>query len=198
MPANECAATKGVGLNPTRLELRCVGEGRRLSLAAHSFAGAWLKLRSIMAYVPENARWYLADVVIEHKIEDEPRNVIHINTLLVRANSPERAYQRALKLGKDAEHEYQNSDDKTVRVLFRGLRDLAVIYEPLRSGCEIIYSERVGLTEEETAKIVSPKEELGVFEEVQKPSKNDPNYMPKEIMEALYEAGLNDSDMFSD
>lgn len=151
-----------------------------------------------MAYVPENARWYLADVVIEHKIEEESRNVLHINTLLVRANSPERAYERALKLGKNAEHEYRNSDDKTVRVLFRGLRDLCVIYEPLRSGCEMIYSERIGLSEEETAKLVSPKDGLGVFETVQKPTKGAPNYMPKDILEALYDAGLKDSDMFND
>ncbi len=151
-----------------------------------------------MAFVPENARWYLADVVIEHKIEDEPRNVVHINTLLVRANSPERAHKRALQLGKNAEHEYQNSDDKTVRVLFRGLRDLCVIYELLRSGSEIVYSERVGLSEEETFKLVSPKEELGVFEDRGKPSKNAPNYMPENILEALHNAGLNDEDMFSD
>lgn len=151
-----------------------------------------------MAYVPDDARWYLADVVLEHKIEDEPRNVIHINTLLVRANSPDRAYKRAMKLGESAAHEYQNTDDKTVRVLFRGLRNLLVIYEPLRSGAEIIYDERVNLTEEETAKLVSTKEELGVFEPREKPSKSDPNYMPKDIMAALREAGLSDEDMFRD
>lgn len=151
-----------------------------------------------MAYIPANSKWYLADLVMEHVIEDEPRNVIHINTILVRANSPERAYQNALRFGRKAEYEYQNTTDKTVRVVFRGLGDLSVIYEPLRSGSELIYAERIGLTEAEVAKLVSPKEELGVFEEIIKPFKDTPDYMPGNLMDALKEAGLTDDDLYSD
>lgn len=151
-----------------------------------------------MAYIPANSKWYLADLVMEHVIEDEPRNVVHINTILVRANSPERAYQNALRFGKQAEHEYRNTTDKTVRMVFRGLRDLSVIYEPLRSGSELIYAERIGLTEAEVAKLISPKEKLDVFEETPRPSKDKPDYMPGNIMAALKEAGLTDDDLYSD
>jgi hypothetical protein len=150
-----------------------------------------------MGYIPDDAKWYLADIVIEHKIEDEPRNVIHINTVLVRASSPERAYARAIKLGQEAEHEYKNTEDKTVRVVFRGLRDLTVIYDKLRSGSELIYQERIGQTEEQVAKLISPKSELAIFEERQKPSKDKPNYMPGSVMEMLKEVGFDDSDIYS-
>lgn len=149
-----------------------------------------------MAYVPPGACWYLADIVLEHQIEDEPRNVIHINTILVRANSPERAYERALEIGRDADREYQNPDDKTVRVIFRGLRNLLVIYEPLRSGSELTYQERTNLSEAEVAALVTPRDELGVFEERGKPSKDEPNYLPKSIMDALKKAGLSEDDMY--
>lgn len=149
-----------------------------------------------MGYIPENARWYLADIVLEHKIEDDERNVIHINTTLIRANSPERAYVRAMKLGKEAEHEYLNMNDKMVQTVFRGLRDLNVIHDGLRSGSELIYEERIGLTEARVGKLISPKKELGVFADRVPPSRDKPNYMPKNVMEGLREFGFDDDDIY--
>ncbi len=150
-----------------------------------------------MGYIPADAKWYLAYILLEHKIEDEPRNVIHINTVLVRANSPEKAYARSLKLGQEAEHEYKNTDAKTVRVIFRGLRDLTVIYDKLRSGSELTFQERIGQTEEQVSKLISPKNELAVFEEVRQPSRDKPNYMPGNVIEMLKEAGFEDNDFYN-
>jgi hypothetical protein len=42
-----------------------------------------------MGFIPKGARWYLADIVLEHIIAGDPRNVVHINTHLVEAGSPE-------------------------------------------------------------------------------------------------------------
>jgi hypothetical protein len=94
-----------------------------------------------MAYIPKDARWYLADVVLEHTVESDPRNVVHVNIHLVEADSPERAYQKAYGLGRDAEQVYANSDGKEVRVVFRGLRDLNVIHEALEDGAELTYEK---------------------------------------------------------
>jgi len=44
-----------------------------------------------MGFVPKDTRWYLADIVLEIIIEDDPRNVVHVNTHLVEAESPEQA-----------------------------------------------------------------------------------------------------------
>ena len=74
-----------------------------------------------MGYIPEGARWYLADIVLEHIIDGDPRNVVHVNTHLVEAHSPEEAYAKALDLGRCSELEYLNTDSKQVRVVFRGL-----------------------------------------------------------------------------
>ena len=150
-----------------------------------------------MSYIPKDAKWYLADIVIEHRIEGDTRNVIHINTLLVRANSPERAYTRAMKLGQEAQYECRNSDDKEVQLVFRGLAGLSVIHDQLRSGAELIYQERIGLMEEQVEKLILPKAKLDVFEETPKPSKDKPNYMPKDIMEGLGQADFTDNDLFS-
>ena len=40
-----------------------------------------------MAYIPEDAKWYLADIVLEITIEDDPRNVVHTNLVLISADS---------------------------------------------------------------------------------------------------------------
>ena len=36
-------------------------------------------------------QWYLADLILEHTIEDDSRNVVHVNTHLIHASSPDRA-----------------------------------------------------------------------------------------------------------
>ena len=149
-----------------------------------------------MGYIPADAKWYLADIVIEHEIEDDPRNVVHINTMLIRASSPERAYARALKMGRETEQEYKNTENKTVRVMFRGLRDLNVIYDDLRSGSELIFYEKIDQTEEQVANLISTKNELSVFETRRKPSKHKPNYMPGSIWKMLKEVGFEENDLY--
>jgi hypothetical protein len=61
-----------------------------------------------MAYIPEDAEWFLADLVVEFIIgdEDEEDRVVHINIVLVAANSAEEAYEKALELGKDYEDRF--------------------------------------------------------------------------------------------
>jgi hypothetical protein len=117
----------------------------------------------IMAYIPTDAKWYLAEIVEEIRIESEPENIVHTNTVLVRADAPEEAYQSALALGREGEMTYTNPDGKTVRVYFRGLRDLNVIHGELEHGTELIYSRRTGISESDLARWVSAKEDLGVF-----------------------------------
>ena len=126
-----------------------------------------------MAYIPPDARWYLAEIVEEIRIESEPENVVHTNIVLVRADSPEEAYQRALALGKEGEMTYTNPDGKTVQVYFRGLRDLNVIHGELEHGTELIYEKRTGMSESDFARWVPAKEDLGVFRP------RDTSYDPK-------------------
>jgi Domain of unknown function (DUF4288) len=116
-----------------------------------------------MAYIPPDARWYLAEIVEEIRIESEPENIVHTNIVLIRAESPEEAYQRTLALGKEGEMTYTNPDGRTVQVYFRGLRDLNVIHGELEHGTELIYEERTGMSESDFARWVPAKEDLGVF-----------------------------------
>ena len=97
-----------------------------------------------MGFIPEGGRWFLADLVLEHIVEGESRNVVHINTHLVAAESPEKAYEKAVGLGRLSEQVFFNTESKDVRVVFRGLRGLDMIHNPLQDGAEIAYSESIG------------------------------------------------------
>ena len=116
-----------------------------------------------MGYIPDDARWYLAEVILEHRVEGDPRNLVYTNMNLIEAESPEQAHAKALALGRSEEMEYENSDGRLVRVIFRGLRDLNVIHDPLEDGAELIYSEDVDVPEERLLRWVSSQEDIGVF-----------------------------------
>jgi hypothetical protein len=148
-----------------------------------------------MGYIPKNAKWYLADLIVQMRVEGESRSLIHINSILVRADSPEEAHQKALDLGREEERDYENTDRKAVSVIFRGLEDLNVIHDELEHGAELIYQEKVGLTEDQIRARVKSKLHLGVFAPRQ-PS-TGPNYMPKSVMDELRKEGFDESDIWN-
>jgi hypothetical protein len=137
-----------------------------------------------MAYIPEVARWYLADVVLELTVKGDPRNVVHINTHLVQAKSAEQAYRKARALGQASEQTFTNSTGKQVRAVFRGLRNLDVIHDALDDGAELTYSECVAVPEDELKTWLLPKKKLGVFAD-DGFKREVPNYMPASVMRLL-------------
>jgi hypothetical protein len=134
-----------------------------------------------MAYIPKDAKWYLADLIEEFRVAGERDNLIHKNTVLVRADSPEEAYDRAIELGKAGEISYENSDGKLVTCTFRGLQNLQVVYEELEHGAELMYEQWVGLSEEEVAGLIRPKQRLNVF--LPMSSTTGPNIAARDIVE---------------
>jgi hypothetical protein len=133
-----------------------------------------------MAFIPENANWYLAQIVLEITVQGEAQNVIHINYLLIEAGSPEEAYAKALHLGKQHETTYPNPKKQEVNIHFRGLRNLNVIYKALEDGAEILYEQRIGVDSDEISEMIRPKEMLAVFQPMQAGS--GPDYASEEVV----------------
>ena len=132
-----------------------------------------------MAFIPRDAVWYVAQVVLEITVEGDAQNVVHINYLLVRAGSPEEAHEKALRLGAQHESVYLNRNEKEVRIVFRGLRNLTVVCDNLEHGAELLYEERTGLSAEALANLVRPRESLGVFKPIE--TSPGPDYGSEEI-----------------
>jgi len=136
-----------------------------------------------MAYIPKDAEWYIADIVIEINVEDESENVLHINTTLIQANNPEEAYKKAIELGKENEEEpYKNPSGKIVTTIFKGLNNLDVIYDKLEHGAELYFSEYTNISIEKMQEYITDKEDLSVFLDIV-PSKTI-DYSSDEIFEA--------------
>ena len=118
-----------------------------------------------MAYIPEDAKWYLAEIVEVIEIADEQEKIVNINFMLVRADSPEEAYEKAMELGRDVEISYDNTDGKLVTCRFQGLKNLYVIHDELEHGAEILYERVEGLQDNEIQELVRRKEDLNIFKE---------------------------------
>ncbi|MBC7979131.1 MAG: DUF4288 domain-containing protein [Armatimonadetes bacterium] len=137
-----------------------------------------------MAYVPEDTKWFVADLVEEIRVEGHRRNIVHINTVLIRATTPEEAYARAVERGKASNQSYTNSKGETVSIRFRGLRHLDVIFDALEDGCEISFREKLGVSEAAIEKLILPKEELEAFLPIRdRPGR--PDYSSGEVMAEL-------------
>ena len=114
-------------------------------------------------YIPKDAKWYLAEIIMETVFDADYFNAVDNNWTLVRADSPEEAYEKALLLGKESELVYDNTDGKKVTVSFRGLGNLHVIYDAFEHGAEIIYERHQDVSYDTLAKMLRPKEQLNVF-----------------------------------
>src|SRR5437879_2889197 len=138
-----------------------------------------------MGYIPKSAKWYLAEIVQQITVDGDPRNVVHTNLVLVRADSPQEAYQKAVELGTAGEQSYENIDGKRVTFRFRGLHDLNVIFGELEHGAELSYSEDIDMDEAALCEWLTPKNELGIFQPII-PS-TGPDYRSRDIVEKIYE-----------
>lgn len=116
-----------------------------------------------MTYIPKNTEWYWAEVIEEITVEGDNRNVVHRNVMLIRADSPNEAYEKALNLGKQHESSYQNPAGALVHTNFRGLGGLGVIYDNLEDGAELLYKENIDVSSEQIQKWICPKDQLSLF-----------------------------------
>ena len=137
-----------------------------------------------MGVVPKNAKWYLADIVEEIRVEGDRRNVVHTNRTLIRADCPEEAHKEAISLGKQGDTKYENLEGKTVTIRFRGLRELNVIHDELEHGAEISFRRDVGASENEIRGWILPKRRLGVFAPIQ--ASEGPDYASAEIIREVW------------
>lgn len=142
-----------------------------------------------MSLSESSPSWYLADIVEVITVEDDARNVVHINTVLISATSSNEAFDKALKIGRTANSRYQNPEGKAVQIEFRGLKELSLVEEPLEDGAEIAWTELVSVPEAEIAESVRPKEELSVFAS-RRVGLGKPNYLSSEIALELQARGF--------
>jgi hypothetical protein len=115
-------------------------------------------------WIPKNMEWFLADIVEELKVGDAEGSTVWINTHLIKATSPEEAYEKALSVGKLCEQVWTNKDGEQVISRFRGLRDLLLIYENLEDGAEIMWEQQEDVSEQDIQEMIRPRALLGAID----------------------------------
>ncbi len=114
--------------------------------------------------------WYIAGIMLrfevagENKENSNRRTTAWENQHLVKAENPDEAYKKALKVGKESESEYVNTDGENVRWIFEGLTKLIPVYEELEDGAEIIWIEHENKAVKTIRRKVKSKENLEVFQ----------------------------------
>lgn len=136
-----------------------------------------------MGHIPEDTEWYIAVVLMEITVHGARSNVLHRNLILVRATSPEEAYAKAIRNGKNGETAYTNSKNQPVEIRFRGVSQLDAVYEPIEDGAELGFEEQIDIPESEIQAMIPPKEELRVFIAPNPGQDKDPDYRSKAVVE---------------
>lgn len=116
-----------------------------------------------MPYIPSDAEWFLADLVEAVSVAGDPRIVVHVNSVLIRARTPQAAHSKALALGRKSDLSWKNAAGRKVTVRFLGLGELNVIHDKLEHGAEIAYDQHFVRSVKEARRHVSPKSRLGAF-----------------------------------
>lgn len=115
------------------------------------------------AFIPEGAKWFLADLVLAIRVGNRKRVTVHVNTVLVRADSPTEAFKKATALGQGEELNYENAAGEPVRFSFLGLKNLDLVDDELEHGCELRFTESIGRTTKKARAMVAPRRRLSVF-----------------------------------
>jgi hypothetical protein len=135
-----------------------------------------------MAYIPSDARWFIAEIVERIRVQGDPRAVVHVNLCLIEAAGPAMAYRKALALGKTADMTYRNPQGRKVSIEFLGLRELNVVHDPLEHGAELLHYRYLGLTAAGARKLVTRRTKLSVFRPTERPTGAD--FSSAEILDA--------------
>jgi Domain of unknown function (DUF4288) len=114
--------------------------------------------------IGEPVSWYLSREIVYFEFTDQADQdeyQVWENLILINAQNPEEAYQKALK------HGFGNEEDVTIdgrkgRCKFKGLKTLVAVYENIEDGAEIEWQEYM-VEKDELESLVKPKEKLPAF-----------------------------------
>jgi len=124
---------------------------------------------------------------MEITVSGAAQNVVHRNLMLVQADSPDKAYEKAIGFGQKAETSYNNPKGQQVLITFRGVRRLEEMYEALEDGAELTFEEFVGIPREQIESWIPPKGELSAFVPPKPGREHEPDYRSVDVMQLAVE-----------
>ncbi len=114
----------------------------------------------------ENGNWFIVEIIekcepLNRNDENDLRRVTTWgNHHLIKADSPEKAFDKAVKLGKEKNYKFTNSDKVEMESIFVGIGELLPIYEDIEDGAELMWNDYGFISNRRTMKMPYEKEEL--------------------------------------
>jgi len=114
----------------------------------------------------EKGNWYIAEIIekCEPVDRNEKQDLRRVTTwgnhYLIKANSPEMAFEKAVQIGKEGEYTFTNTDKIEMEWIFVGIADLIPIYDDIEDGAEIMWTDYGFISDRRTKRIPQTKEEI--------------------------------------
>lgn len=113
-----------------------------------------------------NGNWYIVEIIekCEPVNRDKKQELRRVTTWgnhhLIKAESPEKAFDKAVELGKKAEYKFTNIDKIEMEWIFVGIGELLPIYEDIEDGSELMWNDYGFISNRRTMRMAYKKEEL--------------------------------------
>ncbi len=115
----------------------------------------------------ENGNWYIVEIIekCEPVDRNEKQDLRRVTTWgnhhLIKANSPEKAFDKAVKLGKEAQYKFINTDKIEMEWIFVGIGELLPIYDDnIEDGTELMWRDYGFISDRRTKRLVFDKKEF--------------------------------------
>jgi len=115
----------------------------------------------------ENGNWYIAEIIekCEPIVRNEKQDLRRVTTWgnhhLIKAKSSKEAYEKAEKLGKEAEYKFTNTDKIEMEWIFVGIGELIPIYEEfIGDGAEIMWTDYGNISDRKAKRMARSKNDI--------------------------------------
>lgn len=114
----------------------------------------------------ENSKWFIVEIIekCEPVNRNETQELRRVQTWgnfhIIKAQTPKIAYDKAVKIGKEAEYKFMNSDKIEMEWIFIGIGNLIPIYEDIEDGSEIMWENYGNISNKRAMRFPISEEKL--------------------------------------
>jgi hypothetical protein len=114
----------------------------------------------------KNGNWFIVEIIEKYEpVErNEKQDLRRVTTWgnhhLIKAESPEKAFDKAVKLGKEKNYKFVNSDKMEMESIFVGIGELLPIYEDIEDEAELMWNDYGFISNRRTMRMPYEKKEL--------------------------------------
>jgi hypothetical protein len=123
-------------------------------------------MRSAEKISNKDGKWYIGEIIekCEPVIRNEKQELRRVTTWgshhLIKSESPEKAFDKAVKLGKEAEYKFTNTGKLEMEWIFVGIGELLPIYEGIEDGAELMWNDYGFISNRRRMRMPYKKKEL--------------------------------------